>query len=355
MSVVRSREKLPPRGLQIGLAGARQARIEPDLVDVREHTAIVVQHMAVEQRASGLHGGQSTGAELANPVQRGERHEARDLEGANVVPPRRALDVIPQLRQILLRQHFARVYLRHRGARLAHCVAQALHREWWRVERCSCLVARRRHGIEQVVDAVDLRAVFNHALLAQLVGQLAQIRLRSVRRVADDGEQQHGREVKRRQARHIDEVADGLARHKLIHGSGSVGAASRPRSAIHAADLFGHEVQHLAHESLIRLGIADRVRQQQRGGLAQRAADEASSAAQRALRQREPVEQLVRGTSSVRFGSVFSRSRWLCHMPQANPDSARAASANASTACAKSRARAAPVRSVKQNDKRSWS
>ena len=62
---------------------------------------------------------------------------------------------------------------------------------------------------------------------------------------------------------------------------------------VHAAHFLGHEVQHLADEDLVGLGIAEGLRHEQRGGLTQGTAEDAGSAADGAFRQRQAVDQVI--------------------------------------------------------------
>ena len=101
--------------------------------------------------------------------------------------------------------------------------------------------------------------------------------------------------MKRREARKLDEVANRLARHEVLDAVVGTGLGRR-----RPAHVLRHEVEHLANEDAIRLGIAKRPWQQQRGGLAQGAAEDAGEPPHGALRQRQPVAQVLHNALALR-------------------------------------------------------
>ena len=80
------------------------------------------------------------------------------------------------------------------------------------------------------------------------------------------------------EARKLHEVADRLAGNVIVHP-----VITRYQWSLHAAHVLGHEIQHLADEDAIGLGVAKGARQQDGRGLAQCATDDAGGAAQGAL------------------------------------------------------------------------
>ena len=141
---------------------------------------------------------------------------------------------------------------------------------------------------------LDGAGVLDHAASLEIFRQLLQVGLGSVRDVADEGEQQHGRDVERGQRCEVDEVADRFPGHEVFNTrrAGTV-------LGIDARHVFRHEVEHLADEDLVGLGVAERLRHEDGRGLAQRSTDDTGGAADGPLGQRQAVEQVVADARSA--------------------------------------------------------